>query len=1141
MTQNKKRKSTMDQLSKNNYEEIFDAVYQRYGLNLNYYKPATVSRRIERRMKLLSHNEPDKYLKLLRNNAEELDNLYGDLMIGVTDFFRDKKTFDNLKKIVLPKLFNTLEKDDDLRIWVAGCATGQEAYSIMIALCEELSDDRKFSKVKMFASDSFKPHVDKASQGLYSESEIKSVPDELLSKYFTKKGDNHYQISSNIRNKVVFSHHDITSDPPFTRLHMVSCRNLLIYFNNEARLRALSTFHFTLQPEGLLFLGNSESVTPLESEFVPIDRKHNIYKRTPGAIPRNSSRFPIKSKKNDFSFKNFNRSNSVLNDPRLMRAYDILLERFMPCGFLLNNNKEIVHSFGDTSWILNPRTGRMSLNILSLVDENISIALSDIFRTLETTDEKAVTCNTKSSEGTSISITADNVSDSNFDTSFTLLTLKKESEKQVAKALKTINIDINIKQRVANLEQELFYTREHLQSTIEELESSNEELLASSEEIQSTNEELNSTNEELYTVNKELEEKIHQLTIVNNDLNNFINSTRIATIFLDNENLIRKYTGDADEIFDILPQDISRPITHINSRLTNIDLVAKIEKVKKTGKLVEEDIEIQNGINFLLKIHPYLNDTGKIEGTILVFINIDVLRKTQEAYRKSEAKFKHVFRNMANAAAILEPVYSKDGVFTDFRFARINSSYEKMFNVEKEAAIGNTILEVFPELDPSWIDFYFQVSKTGEQQIKERYNGPMDKYLFTTCFKPEKDEGYICVTHLDLTEQKNAEVELRHAEKLNAVGQLAGGVAHDFNNQLTGILGYASLILQNPNGKKTGDFASQILKAAERSADLTQKLLAFSRKGKMNNSSMDINDEIIEVVQLLKHSIDKKIKLELNLNEGPCTICGDSGQVQNALLNLCLNARDAMKNGGILKITSNDVTLDSKSPVLQSFKLSSGKYIKIEVSDTGIGMPESVKKRIFEPFFTTKEQDGGVGMGLAAVFGTVRGHNGAITVKSIENKGSTFSLYLPCNKDFSVKDEKSSVSTMALENLNVMVIDDENIVRSIIVEMLKLQKAKVIECPGYREALETYKEKHREIDLVFIDMIMPEKNGLETFRDLKKIDKNIRAIVLSGYTMNDEISQTLKEGAVGFVQKPVSMKVLIASMKDALSASIHKA
>ena len=1121
-------------LPKNDLNEIFDIVFKKYGLNLNYYKPATVSRRIERRMKLMSQNDPQKYISLLSQNPEELHLLYGDLMIGVTDFFRDDKTFENLRKNIFPELFKKLKKEGELRIWVAGCATGQEAYSIMMAVSEELKDEKELRKVKMFASDSYKPHIEKASKGIYTDSEIKSIPLKLLDKYFTKKEDNNYQIRSDIRNKVVFSHHDITSDPPFTRLHMVSCRNLLIYFNNEARIRALSTFHFTLQPEGLLFLGNSESVTPMENDFAAVDRKHNIFKRAPGSTYRTGSKFPIKSKKNELTLKSFNRTSSFLNDPRLMRAYDVLLERFMPCGFLINNTREIVHSFGDTSWLLNPRSGRMSLNILSMVDENISIALADIFRTLQENKTKAVTCTTKTSGDISIAITADNVSDLTLDTSFTLISIEKISDRQQNKTAETLNINVDTKQRVSNLEQELFYTREHLQSTIEELESSNEELLASSEEIQSTNEELNSTNEELYTVNKELEEKIHQLTTTNNDLNNFINSTKIATIFLDNENRIRKYTGDADEIFDILPQDIFRPITHLNSRLSGFNLVEKIEKVKKTGKLLEEDIEIQNGINFLLKIHPYLNDLGEIEGTILVFVNIDVLRKTQEAYKKSEAKFKYVFKNMANAAAIFEPCYDNKGNFFDFKFVMTNGSYEKMFNVKKNAVIGMGILDVFPELDPSWNDFYKSVLKTGVHEIKERYNGPMDKYLFTTCFKPEKDEDYICVTHLDLTEQRKAEVELRHSEKLNAIGQLAGGVAHDFNNQLTGILGYASLILQNPNGKKTAKFAEHILKAAERSADLTQKLLAFSRKGKMKNASMDVNDEIVEVAQLLKHSIDKRIKVDLNLSEQPCTICGDPGQIQNALLNLCLNARDAMKNGGVLKIQTEWLDLDAKSPILSTFDLPSGKYIKIEISDTGAGIPESVKSRIFEPFFTTKEQSGGLGMGLAAVFGTVRGHSGAITVKSVEKKGSVFSLYFPCNRDSAVKDERTSVSTAVIDNLNIMVIDDENIVRSIIVEMLKLQNANVIECPGFSEAFDIYKKKYKEIDLVFIDMMMPEKNGLETFRELKKINSKIRAVVISGYTMNDEISQTLKEGAVGFIQKPVSIKVLMAAMKDAL-------
>lgn len=1120
----------------NELSEIFKIVNELYGLNLNYYKPGTISRRIDRRMKLQNCLSVGDYCQIIRKDAFELDHLYDDMLIGVTCFFRDIDSFEWIQSDIFPELIEIIKEEDELRLWVAGCATGEEAYSLMILLFELIEDETLRSKIKMFASDAYAPYIQKASSGIYTAEEIKKIPEDLRKKYFVQKTPGFYSIITPIRNRIVFSQHDITRDAPFSRLHFISCRNLLIYFNNEARIKALSTFHFTLVPGGILFLGNSESVSPLEPEFSTINRKHNLFRKTGAKTTGNNMRFSVKNRGFNDNSSKIDRNQSFSNDPRFMRAYDILLDRFMPAGFLLNSSREIVHTFGDVTNYIKPKSGRASLNLSSMIDYNIGITLDDLYGKVQNSSFPAG-YKTVTTDGKEVEILLEKICDPGCDTSFMLVLIKetKIDPKQTTVS-QFFDISGSMKQRVADLEQELFYTKEFLQSTIEELESSNEELMASSEEIQSTNEELQSTNEELCTVNRELEEKVELLQTANSDLDNFIESTRIGTIFLDKDLNVRLFTPSVSELFDLIPKDIGRPVNHINSRLAGFSLEAEIRKVIETGILLEKDIIIENGKNFLLRIHPYINEKDVIDGAVIVFVNIDILRKTESMFRKSEEKFKHVFKKMASGAAFFEPLYNQSGEIIDAVYVDVNKSYEKIFNLKKADVVGKAVHDIFKDINKEWLEAYKSVFVTGKSVFVERYHVPTGKYLFSTCFKPEKDESYICVTHIDITEQKNAQKEQLHTEKMNAIGQLAGGVAHDFNNQLTGIMGYASLIVQNPESERVPEFAGQVLRAAERSADLTQKLLAFSRKAKLVNIPIDINKEVVDVVQLLKHSIDKKIKISIKVCDEPCTVTGDSGQLQNAILNLCLNARDAMPNGGFLEISTGTSKIDKYSSLISKFKIIPGSYVKISVKDTGKGMSREIIDRIFEPFFTTRAEEGGVGMGLAAVLGTVQSHNGAIEVTSEINHGSEFSIYLPATSDCcSNFKDRTSVSTFSMESSTIMVVDDEDIVRSIIVEMLDLHKANVVLASCGKDAIDIYKNSYKKIDLIFLDMVMPDYSGLETFRELKKINKDLKVIILSGYSMNDEINTVLGEGALGFIQKPVSMKELIAALKEAMT------
>jgi nitrogen-specific signal transduction histidine kinase/CheY-like chemotaxis protein len=389
----------------------------------------------------------------------------------------------------------------------------------------------------------------------------------------------------------------------------------------------------------------------------------------------------------------------------------------------------------------------------------------------------------------------------------------------------------------------------------------------------------------------------------------------------------------------------------------------------------------------------------------------------------------------------------------------------------------------------------------------------------------------------NLVEKRTRALELAHenlrqAEKINAIGQLAGGIAHDFNNQLTVIMGFAELLTAKLEDTKLKNYAQQITETAARAADLTGQLLAFSRKGKYLNVSTDIHQLIEEVEKILQHSIDKQIIIKHELSASPSRIQGDPTQLQNAILNLALNARDAMPVGGELKFVTQNRMFSEDDPAED---LAEGEYIQISVSDTGTGMDKETQQRLFEPFFTTKEV--GKGTGLPSVFGTVKNHGGTIRVYSEPGKGSTFKLYLPLNFK-QKKQPKQDVSPPAMikgNSENILVVDDEPTILEVVKEMLQELGYQPKICQNPLIAIDIYKNEWQKIDLVILDMVMPVKNGKVLFKALKAINPDIKAILASGFTINGEAQQILDMGVLSFVQKPFSKYEIANALARALS------
>jgi len=622
---------------------VIERLREVYGIDFNYYKPATISRRIDRRISIMHSGSFAEYSKQVLQDPTELDALYKDLLIGVTRFFRDSEAFEILRRKVIGPLLDATPPTEEIRVWVAACATGEEAYSLAMLFLEAFDERGREANIKIFATDVHRDSLQIASEGSYPEASMGDLAKERLVKFFVPDG-NRFRVANRLRRLLIFSPHNLIKDPPLTRMDLVSCRNLLIYFQAAAQNKVIGAFHFALKKQGSLFLGPSESIGTLEAEFTPLERSWKIYRKV------RDTRLPMELRMNLSPAAGRALARSAMpGDLRVSRAYEALLNRFVPTGILLNEKREILHVFGDAEAYLRAPSGRMSSDVVSLTRGDLRLALSSAIQGAMKRGEKVVFGGIKfrrDGKETLLSITADPIHDKATDNTFVFL-LFSETVRAVPVAITAaadFQVEDEARARIQLLELELSQTKESLQAAVEELETnneelqaSNEEMLASNEELQSTNEELHSVNEELYTVNAEHEQKIRALAEMTNDLSNLMRATEIGVIFLDSAHCIRLFTPMAANIFTLLSQDVGRDIKHINYRVKDDDIFEAIEEVTHSRQMQERQVVGPNGRNYLRRVMPYLDDSEKSIGVVLTFVDVTDLTKTQQELKNQKA------------------------------------------------------------------------------------------------------------------------------------------------------------------------------------------------------------------------------------------------------------------------------------------------------------------------------------------------------------------------------------------------------------------------------------------------------------------------------------------------------------------------
>ena len=649
------------------FNEARNAIYailrNQVGHDFSGYKIKTFLRRVQRRMQVLEIETPDAYVARLTADPEEVAALFRDLLINVTSFFRDAPAFETLADTVLPKLLDGRGAEDTVRVWVPGCATGEEVYSIAMLLREQMEGRTAAPQVQIFATDIDDGALGVARAARYPLPLLEGVSEERRRRFFVEDGSS-YVLSKEVRDMCIFSPHSVIRDPPFSRIDLVSCRNLLIYFGSEIQNQVIPTFHYALRPDGYLFLGTSENVSQFDELFTPVDKKHRIFRRRADVAPQ--LRLPLTiSALRIGQIASLTPTRPSLGSAGLRHVVDNhMLERFTPPHVLVTREGDVVYYSGRTGKYLEPAPGVPTRQLFALARKGLSLDLRSVFREAvesgRTVTRAGVVVEGEGGRVQIISLTVEPLSEQVHGEHMYIVVFEDQGpglarEEALARAQSMHD------GTAVQFEKELRDTRERLQSMIEEyetaleeLKSSNEELVSVNEELQSSNEELEaskeelvSLNEELHTVNLELNGKIDALDRSNSDLQNLFESTSVATVFLDRNLVIRSFTPAMGGIFHIRPIDRGRPITELVSHLDLPGLELDIEAVFTTNQPRERQVSGKDGLShFLVRLAPYRNGDRQTDGVVIAFVEITGMVHAEERQEVLIAELQHRTRNL---------------------------------------------------------------------------------------------------------------------------------------------------------------------------------------------------------------------------------------------------------------------------------------------------------------------------------------------------------------------------------------------------------------------------------------------------------------------------------------------------------------
>ncbi len=680
---------------------IYALLRSKTGHDFSRYKDSTFIRRVQRRMQVVHLSSVPDYVGLLRKDAREVELLFRDLLIGVTQFFRDARAFDALASEVIPKLIANKKPDDQVRVWVAGCASGEEAYSLAILLCEQLARADAPPRVQIFATDIDDQALDVARAGRYPETIARDVSPERLERFFVKDG-NGYRVAKNVREMCIFSVHNLIKDAPFSRLDLVSCRNLLIYLNATLQNRIVPLFHFALRNGGYLFLGSSENVTQHGKLFTSVDGRHRIFKARAVAAERPTIDFPLTAATyRGHPVPEQGTAPATVEESVSRRAMRVV-ESYAPAYVVVDEHQDVLRFSGRTGKYIQPSAGAASLNLFNLLDAGLRSEVRAALHKTMTTGRKVVQENVfvaVNGGRQALNIVVEPVLATDGGGHFFVVLFQDVGPVKTREAAEPRpGTDAQKDEAIAHLEAELVATRERLQTTVEEIETTNEEMRASNEEFQSVNEELQSSNEELETSKEELQSVNEELETVNAELNskvegleramsdrkNLLESTQIATLFLDSTLRVKTFTPAVTDVFHLIETDYGRPITDIVTRLGYDGLERDVRKVLRSLSPIEHEVTLADGsATYMMRILPYRTIDNVIGGVVVTFVDITDRKRNEE--------------DLARLASIVATSHEAIiGMTLDGTITTWNAGARRMYGHTAEEAIGQPWSIVMP-------------------------------------------------------------------------------------------------------------------------------------------------------------------------------------------------------------------------------------------------------------------------------------------------------------------------------------------------------------------------------------------------------------------------------------------------------------
>jgi len=1123
-----------------------------------HYKRATVLRRIERRLQVNRLADLPAYRDFLHDHPEEAGPLLQDMLISVTNFFRDPEAFDALEREAIPRLVASKQAGEQVRAWVAGCATGEEAYSLSMLLREQIDQQSRPLDIQIFATDIDERAIATARRGLYAQGIAEDISPSRLQQFFIAEQDQ-YRIATVVREPVLFALHNLLRDPPFSRLDIICCRNLLIYLDRAAQAHVLEMFRIALRPGGYLFLGTSESIDAVGSLFTAVDKKNRIYSVNPELPP--GRHMPLIS---DAPLKPgwpgpMEALRSAKRTVRLSFAelHQRALEQFSPPSVLINSEHEVLHLSNGVGRFLERASGEPSNNLLNNVRPDLRLELrTALFKAAQTSRSVETRLVQSRDDGRQVFLNI---------TVRPLQPKDDEGEGEGAPQLTLVVFDeVEDSMRetggepvdaarallIGQMEDEIRQLKMHLQDTIEGAETSTEELKASNEELQAINEELRSAteeletskeelqsmNEELVTVNFELKMKVEERGRINDDLQNLIASSEIATVFVDRGMHVKRYTPHASSLFNLIASDLGRSLFDITSRLEYPELADDTAAAFKELRTTERHVTSVDGRHFLARILPYRTAEDKIEGAILNFFDITDLNAAEERVRAGEERLRLVAATTRDFAII---TVDDEGLITTW-----NLGAQRIFGYSEEEMLRHPLATIFTAED--------QANGVPEKEMRraletgrsedERWHRRKDGSRFfcsgvTTALEPAAGGGFAKIAR-DMTGIKEHELAQEHRlfkeKKASLSAQMANELkdkflavmSHELKQPLNLIQMNAELLMHapatadNPVVRRVGE---TIKRAVASQTRIINDLLDLSRirtgKLRLNRVAVDLGELVQATAQAaVSGATGKKLTLDANCEAG--VVCdGDRVRIEQIVWNLLSNAVKFTADGGRISVR---VTGDEN-------------FGRLTVSDTGCGIAAEFLPHVFGMFNQASSDvtppNGGLGIGLALVHELTRAHGGQVEVHSGGlGLGATFDVWLPRVGAHVEPPVNEAPAKVDLRGWRVLAVDDYADALVPFAEVLRLEGAIVDVAQSAKKGLELL-ESNR-YDLLVSDLGMPEMDGYQFIAEVRRRPetRELRSIAMTGFGRRADARRALEAGFNAHLPKPASLEDLKAAI-----------